>query len=521
LLNTSQEWKDNIYKSNEKKILFTVGTKTFGDNDIQGKVEIQETCTNGQDIKVGSCIASSLKFNVTNTGQSIDFLSNDINVQVGIRIPSTGEYEFVPMGIFLCDEIDDKDERVFKITCRDRMKLFEKDCMEFLATRIYPISLFNLTQQLCSYVGVELENITITNGDYLVEENFKAMEFTSQQLLSWIGEVAGSFVNVNRQGKLVFKIFTATTNDITGMDYINVTAAKYTVPQITRLQVAVEEKDLGVIVGTGNITYAIINNPLLYTKSEAQITPAMTNILSRLQSIPVYVPCKLYGKGNPAVEAGDIIRATTVKGEELDVLVMDRKFVYQKSFRDTYESFGTASVGEKRIVQSSLIQIKGKMNILTRTLEKNALKVADLEVGYNEISQTVNETVSTISNINGDISQIKQDVGNVTIRVSSTEETVEELGQKIPYKVDIISTNGVVFKSGDIVTTLIARVYRGDEDITDSLNAALFKWTRVSDDTESDEAWNASHFGGIKQINVTTEDVLRRATFFCKLLNEE
>lgn len=500
MLNISQEWKDNIYKSNEKKILFTVGTKTFCDNDIQGKVEIQETCTNGQDIKVGSCIASSLKFNVTNTGQSIDFVSNDINVQVGIKIPSTGEFEFVPMGIFLIDGIDDKDERVFKITCRDRMKLFEKDCTEFLATRIYPISLFNLTQQLCSYVGVELENSTITNGNYLVEENFKATEFTSQQLLSWIGEVAASFISINRYGKLVFKMFTTVINTVTDRDYINITAAKYTVPQITRLQVGVEEDDLGVIVGTGNITYAIINNPLLYTKSEAQITPAMTNILSRLRSIPVYVPCKLYGKGNPAVETGDIIRATTVKGEELDVLVMDRKFVYAKSFRDTYESFGTASVGEKRIVQSSLIQLKGKMNILTRTLEKNVLKVADLEIGYSEIEQTVD---------------------NINIRVESTEEIVSGLEDSIPYKVDIISTNGVVFKSGDIVTTLIARVYKGSDDITDTLNATLFKWTRVSDDTASDETWNTSHFGGVKQVNVTTEDVLRRATFFCNILNEE
>lgn len=500
MINVSQAWKDNIYNSTEKKIQIVVGSTALTDDDIQGKVEIQETCTNSEDIKIGSCIASSLKFSLTNKGQSIDFLNNDIDVHVGIKIPSTGEFEFVPMGIFLVDEIDDKDERVFKITCRDRMKLFDKDCTEFLATRTYPITLWNLTQQLCSYVGIELENTSIINGEYLIEENFKAMEFTSQQLLSWIGEVAASFVNVNRYGKLVFKDFITVSNSITDRDYINITAAKYTVPQITRLQVAVQEEDLGVIVGTGNITYAIINNPLLYTKSEAQITPVMTNILAQLQSVPVYTPAKIYGKGNPAIETGDIIKAITVKGQEIDVLVMDRKFVYQKSFRDTYESFGTASVGEKKIVQSSLIQLKGKMNILTRTLEKNVLKVADLEIGYSEIVQTVD---------------------NINIRVESTEEIVSGLEDSIPYKVDIISTNGVVFKSGDIVTTLIARVYKADEDITDSLNAALFKWTRVSDDTAGDEAWNASHFGGVKQVTVTTEDVLRRATFFCNILNEE
>ncbi len=128
--------------------------------------------------------------------------------------------------------------------------------------------------------------------------------------------------------------------------------------------------------------------------------------------------------------------------------------------------------------------------------------------------------ISTISDLKGNMSTITQDLEGVRIRIEHTEETVSEIEQTVPYQLDIISTNGVVFKSGDIVTTLIARVYRGTEDITDTLNASLFRWKRVSEDAAGDEAWDASHFGGSKQINVTTEDVLRRATFFCELLKE-
>lgn len=399
MINVSQEWKENIYKGTEKKVLISAGDTVLTDDDIQGDLEIQETCTNSKDIKIGSCIASILKFNLTNKGQNVDFLNNDISIQVGIKIPSTGEFELVPLGVFSIDTIDDKDERVFKITARDRMKLFDKDCTEFLATRIYPISLWNLTVQLCDYVGIELENASIVNGDYLIDENFKAIDFTCQQLLSWIGEVAVSFININRYGKLVFKTFTPVTNNLTDRDYININVEKYTVPKITRVQVAVQEDDLGVIVGGGNITYAIINNPLLYTKSEEQIAPVANNILNSLQSIPIYRPAKLYGKGDPSIETGDIILASTVKGQEVNILVMDRKFVYRKSFRDTYESFGTPTVGEKRIVQNSLIQQKGKMNILSRTLEKNVLKVADLEIGYSEIVQTVDELSFEVSQL--------------------------------------------------------------------------------------------------------------------------
>lgn len=451
MITTSEEWKDNVYNPTEKKIRLTVGDTVLTDDDIQGKVEIQETCTNSEDIKIGSCIASSLKFNITNIVQSIDFLNNDIKVDVGIKIPETGEFEFVSMGIFLVDEIDDKDERVFKITARDKMKLFDLDCTEFIEARTYPVTLFNLTKQLCNYVGIELENTSIINGDYLIEENFDAIGFTCQQLLSWIGEVSASFVNVNRHGKLVFKTFTSITNNITDRDYINITAAKYTVPQITRLQVAVQEDDLGVVVGTGDITYTIINNPLLYTKSEEQITPAMTNILSVLQAIPVYTPVKLYGKGNPTVETADVIHVTTVKGEEIDVLVMDRKFVYQKSFRDTYESFGTASVGEKKIVQSSLVQLKGKMNNLTRNLNENTLKLVDVEKGYSEIFQKVGQNTLKIADVEGNVNTITQDLNCFKVEINNTvEDSYTEAKSYTDQQIEIIElTPGPQGPKGD------------------------------------------------------------------------
>lgn len=399
MINVSQEWKDNIYAGAEKKILITVGDVELTDIDIQGKTEIQETCTNAEDIKIGSCIASILKFNVINKGQNIDFLNNDINVQVGIKIPSTGEFEFVPMGVFTVDEVDDKDEQVLKVTARDKIKLFDKDCTEFIKTRAYPITLWTLTQQLCGYIDIELENTSIINGSYVIEENFNAENITGQQILYWIGEASASFINVNRYGKLVFKTFTTVTNDVTDREYINVDIAKYAVPQITRLQIAIQEDDLGVIVGSGNITYSIINNPLLYAKSSEQIIPVANNILTQLQGIPSYTPTKAYGKGNPAIETGDIFRIDTFKGQEINVIIMDRKFVYQKSFRDTYQSFGTTAVEEKRIVQNSTLQLKGKMNIITRTLEENRIKVADLEIGYNEIVQTVDELSIEVAEI--------------------------------------------------------------------------------------------------------------------------
>lgn len=89
--------------------------------------------------------------------------------------------------------------------------------------------------------------------------------------------------------------------------------------------------------------------------------------------------------------------------------------------------------------------------------------------------------------------------------------------KNVTYKVDIISTNGGVFKNGQISTTLIARVYKGKTDITDTIDESKFTWRRVSENSEEDAIWNANHVG-LKQITVTHEDVRQKATFFCDIL---
>lgn len=87
--------------------------------------------------------------------------------------------------------------------------------------------------------------------------------------------------------------------------------------------------------------------------------------------------------------------------------------------------------------------------------------------------------------------------------------------------VQIMSSHGSIFKHGQISTVLSARVYDGETEITDELDANEFLWTRASRDWESDAAWNANHAGGTKSITITAEDVYRQATFFCDLVDPD
>ena len=118
------------------------------------------------------------------------------------------------------------------------------------------------------------------------------------------------------------------------------------------------------------------------------------------------------------------------------------------------------------------------------------------------------------------------ETGEVVLRAYATTETVEETNSRIDeieeqkmLRLVITSTNGNIFKNGNIQTTLEATVYSWDENITDTLDENQFIWTRVSDDAAADAEWNQQHFGGSKSIEITKDDVKVRATFFCDLID--
>lgn len=118
------------------------------------------------------------------------------------------------------------------------------------------------------------------------------------------------------------------------------------------------------------------------------------------------------------------------------------------------------------------------------------------------------------------------ETGEVVLRAYATTESVDKVSDRVSiiedqkmYRLVISSSNGNIFKNGNISTTLYATVFSWDENVTDTLDANQFIWTRVSEDTEADAVWNADHFGGSKSIEITSDDVEVRATFFCDLID--
>lgn len=127
----------------------------------------------------------------------------------------------------------------------------------------------------------------------------------------------------------------------------------------------------------------------------------------------------------------------------------------------------------------------------------------------------------TCTNSNGCASE-PSDTSPDWSRVLSGEKGEKGDPGEDAYSVQIRTDLGNVILNGEGSRRLIAHVFRGAEEITDTLPDTSFSWKRTSEDTEDDLLWNSRHVGVGNQITVTKEDIYRSALFDCEVyLSEE
>ena len=61
-------------------------------------------------------------------------------------------------------------------------------------------------------------------------------------------------------------------------------------------------------------------------------------------------------------------------------------------------------------------------------------------------------------------------------------------------------------------------MYEDNLDITNSLPASRFQWTKTLKNGELDIGWNTIYASGYKQVPVTASDISERATFSCSII---
>lgn len=258
--------------------------------------------------------------------------------------------------------------------------------------------------------------------------------------------------------------------------YIKCQYEDYVVRTINRLQIRKEENDIGRIYPDPDIPvrpsdncYVIEDNFLVYGKSSEDLAIIAENIYRKIKGV-IYRPFNAECIGNPCLEVGDPLRFQT-KYEIVESCVLKRKFKGIQAPRDTYEADGQEYFSEKvNGIHKSIIQIKGKANILTRTIEETKLEMYDIEKGLSntitvtaqdiraELKNTADGLSNTISITAGQIrteltdtknnlqSQITQNAGEIGLRVAKdgVVSAINLSPEKIVIQANRIDLKGLV-----------------------------------------------------------------------------
>ena len=111
---------------------------------------------------------------------------------------------------------------------------------------------------------------------------------------------------------------------------------------------------------------------------------------------------------------------------------------------------------------------------------------------------------------------MEDDLYGQTRKIDAISGEVDSINSQKMYRTELIVDGVNIFKNKGEKSRMLCKVYSWDKDITDTLDAECFIWHRKSSDEGADAEWDKNHIG-LKQITITTEDVLDNASFYCEI----
>lgn len=328
-------------------------------------------------------------------------------------------------GIFVAESPTRGKRNLYRLTAYDRMVLAERDLSPWLRELQgeFPMTLDTFVQRVAEACGVPLAGTLPRNGDYSVRA-FYADSLTGRQLLQWAAQAAGCYVHCDAAGALAFgwyqdsrgrqslvpgadaadpQLGTAVPYRQDGLSY-----AEYQTAPIDKVQIRQSDSDVGVIYPaeeTGTNALVIQGNLLLTAEQDEDLRPVAQALYEAAAAWPVYTPCTVSAFGSCPVTAGQWVYVVTPGGQRLETCVMTAVFADGET---RLESTGNARRDSVAAVNSSRLNLTGKLLEIKTSIDGLNVKASDLAGDYSELKQSVDSlslgvtSTNQFSDIQGD-----------------------------------------------------------------------------------------------------------------------
>lgn len=455
----------------------------LNEDDWKGEsAELTERLCSESELSFGRCEASTFKLRVR---ERIVPLAGK-KITVSVTLEGAEEAPFM-MGVYKVDsDVPTADRRCRDIVAYDAMyDILNAEVSGWYNSLTFPMTLRQFRDSFCAYVGVEQEEITLVNDDMTVEKTIDPGELPGKTVIEAICEINGCFGHIGRNGKLRYVVLEQMieglypadelypsddlypadplgTTEVSKSMYLSCQYEDFIVQHITKLQIRQEENDIGAIAGNGNNSYINEDNFLVYGKSAVDLQTIADNVLSVISGV-WYRPAQVEARGNPCLEVGDGILLYTSR-ETIYTYILQRTLKGIQALRDSYTAEGEEyRTGQVNGLMKSIIQLKGKSNVLTRTVEETRLEMKDIENGLS----------TEIKAVAGEV-ELKVSKDNLIAEINLTPDKALIKAERIDL-VGVVNADELVSKYATIETLNVTKLELNNLIATkatiDSLNA--------------------------------------------------
>lgn len=531
--------KDSI----DKQLTIETDDKTTKITNVelhQEQFELTESICSESELTIGSCEAAVLKFTVSNI--FLPMKDKMITVKTVIDNNTANPFQIGRYKVYSDTPTADRTKR--DIVAYDRLyDVINADVAEWynalLPEKDSTTTMKAFRDSFFGYFGIEQADAQLVNDDMKVEKTVEPEELSGATVLNCICEINGCFGHIGRDSKFHYiyleqeiqglyprnNLYPADdlyprepkSTRISKSLYISAQYEDFLVKTIDKLQIRKEEDDIGVIVGSGTNAYVIQDNFLVYGKGSEELTGIANNIYGKIRGI-IYRPFSADCKGNPCIEVGDAVRLPT-RYEIIESYVLKRTLKGIQALRDDYEATGEEYRSTQvNSVHKSIIQLKGKTNVLTRTIEETNSKITDVESGLSsEIKQTATDIRAEVKNTaDGLSSSIEQTASSIRSEVS---DSVNNLSSSIQQNTESITSevkraseaegnlSTKITQTAESITSEISKNYETKENATNTKKEleSSIKQTADSINTEVSKKVNGDEI--ISKINQSAENV--------------
>ena len=403
-----------------------------------------------------------------------------LTYQFGVKVNNA--YEYINLGNFVVYSSEKQEDlNSYKIVCYDKLLYSMKDYVDM--NIVYPITIRNYLNTICTYLGLTFKNASDTFPNYdkqipnelYLDENGNTLEYTFRDVLDELAQVTASTICMSNDDKLELRYIndTSTTIDEEFLKDINVNFGEQYGPINTISFKRSADSDVvsksipANISDDDKIEISICDNQILNQNNRADY---LDDILSELYGLTYYKNdftstgitfYELCDKFN--ITANSTTYPCIMLNDEINVTQGLEERIHTDLPDESVTDYNTASKDDRTVTRATLIVNKavGEITATVQTVENLVEQINGEYVLTSDVTFQDDKTYYELSN-NEYIEYTNYTVGDpipantiyeyneessLEKRVSQAEATLTSQGQRL----NIVETN-IDPTTGDILS---------------------------------------------------------------------